>query len=529
MNLPFTETDLRRVAAHGSFERGLDYLDSVSGIDVRRGRATATVYGSDAYLVSLTWADGEPDGACTCPHGENGFFCKHCVALGLTLLRMDLPALVSAAETKRGAIEDWLRSLSHEELVAELVNVIDDDAGLRRRYELRVASSNADIEAVRRSIHDLLDFSGGGGEDYSGRIAAAAIPIRGLIDAGKAEDAIDLAREALDLLVDNIEMVDESGDWAIDDLLEAHLLACEASPPEVKDLAHYLADWLLRDEYGVVPEIEEYAELLGEEGMALIREQIAETFARDPGNWIARSLMEAQAKEEGDVDALIAVYAANPVSNGQSHMLIARELESAGRDAEALTWAERGLRECAFPYDTLADYVAGRYASAGRDGDVLELRRARFAAEGSLANYRALRQAAQVCGDWPAERESALARLRVAGSLVLIDALTDDGDIDAAWETAPGIATNAQMVRLADASIETRPSDALAVYLKAIAPLYQLTGDDVYRRMATLLVSARSCHEALGTPDEFERYVDVIRTDLKRKRNLIRILDENGL
>jgi uncharacterized Zn finger protein len=114
MNLPFTETDLRRVAAHRSFERGLDYLGSVSGIDVRRGRATATVYGSDAYLVSLTWADGEPDGDCTCPHGENGFFCKHCVALGLTLLRMDLPALVSAAETKRGAIEDLLRSLSHE-------------------------------------------------------------------------------------------------------------------------------------------------------------------------------------------------------------------------------------------------------------------------------------------------------------------------------------------------------------------------------------------------------------------------------
>jgi hypothetical protein len=85
------------------------------------------------------------------------------------------------------------------------------------------------------------------------------------------------------------------------------------------------------------------------------------------------------------------------------------------------------------------------------------------------------------------------------------------------------------MVRLADASIDVRPADALAVYLKAIAPLYQLTGDDVYRRMATLLVSARSCHQALGTPDEFERYLDVIRTDLKRKRNLMRILDENGL
>jgi hypothetical protein len=53
MNLPFTETDLRRVAAHRSFERGLDYLGSVSGIDVRRERATATVYGSDALVLRL--------------------------------------------------------------------------------------------------------------------------------------------------------------------------------------------------------------------------------------------------------------------------------------------------------------------------------------------------------------------------------------------------------------------------------------------------------------------------------------------
>jgi hypothetical protein len=126
-----------------------------------------------------------------------------------------------------------------------------------------------------------------------------------------------------------------------------------------------------------------------------------------------------------------------------------------------------------------------------------------------------------------------MAQLRAAAvgarGPVLIDALTDDGDIDAAWEAASGVATDEQMLRLAGASINARPADALAVYLKAIAPLYQLLGDDVYRRMATLLLSARACHEVLGTPDEFRRYLAVIRTDLKRKRNLMRILDENGL
>ncbi len=537
MTVPFTETDLRRVAAPRSFERGLGYVDSTTRIDVSLERATTTVYGSDAYFVSLTWANGGLDGACTCPHGAEGFFCKHCVALGLKLLSMgdDLTSLVSAAETKRSGLEDWLRSLSREELVAELLDVIDDDPELRRRYELRVASSSGEVESVRQSVNELLDFEYGM-PDYSGRITAAATAIRGLVDAGQAEDAIELAEEALDLLADNFEMVDESRDWVggdVYDLFQAHLLACKASPPDVGDLAGYLAELLLREDYGVVPDVKEYADLLGEEGTALIRQEIADAFAREPSNWMARSWLEAQARADGDVDALVVLFAANLDSRGVAHMQIVRELESADRHAEALTWAERGLRECSYPDNKLVDYLAGRYASVGRDTDVLELRRARFAAQGSLINYRALRQAAQACGDWPAEQETALAQLRadadgVRGP-VLIDALTDDGDIDAAWEAASRVATDGQMLRLADASISIRPADALAVYLKAIAPLYELLGDDVYRRMATLLLSARACHEVLGTPDEFRRYLAVIRTDLKRKRNLMRILDQNGL
>jgi hypothetical protein len=56
-----------------------------------------------------------------------------------------------------------------------------------------------------------------------------------------------------------------------------------------------------------------------------------------------------------------------------------------------------------------------------------------------------------------------------------------------------------------------------------------MTGDSVYRRMASLLLSARACHQALGTTDEFRRYLAVLRLNQKRKRNLMKILDENGL
>ena len=199
------------------------------------------------------------------------------------------------------------------------------------------------------------------------------------------------------------------------------------------------------------------------------------------------------------------------------------------------------MREAAHPDQQLIEYLADRYAAAGRDDEVLGLRHSRFRADRTLANYQALRQAAMDSGGWLAARDWALALLRedVRDPLrraswawsgpVLVDALLDDGDLDAAWAAATDVAPESQWLRLADASITSRPADALAVYLKAIRPLKNQTGDNNYRRMAGLQLSARACHQALGTADEFRRYVALLRVEQKRKRNLMKILDQNGL
>jgi uncharacterized Zn finger protein len=67
------------------------------------------------------------------------------------------------------------------------------------------------------------------------------------------------------------------------------------------------------------------------------------------------------------------------------------------------------------------------------------------------------------------------------------------------------------------------------LYLRAVGSLKKDTGDPVYRRMASVLLSARACHQALGTTEQFSRYLAALRTEQKRKRNLMKILDENGL
>ncbi|MEU8476361.1 hypothetical protein [Streptomyces hygroscopicus] len=85
------------------------------------------------------------------------------------------------------------------------------------------------------------------------------------------------------------------------------------------------------------------------------------------------------------------------------------------------------------------------------------------------------------------------------------------------------------MLRVADASATTWPADALTVYTRQIESCCQYTGDGNYARVADLLTKARACHEELGAPYDFTAYVAPLRTEQKRKRNLMRILDHRGL
>ncbi|HEY3477950.1 MAG TPA: hypothetical protein VGL02_03540, partial [Streptomyces sp.] len=74
-----------------------------------------------------------------------------------------------------------------------------------------------------------------------------------------------------------------------------------------------------------------------------------------------------------------------------------------------------------------------------------------------------------------------------------------------------------------------RPADALGAYLRLLEPLKQSTGDHTYDEIARLLRSIRACHERLGTPEEYARRSAALRTELKRKRKLMELLDANGL
>ncbi len=555
-SVPFSEDDLRRAAGPLSYARGAGYLDQVEHLQIAGTWVTATVYGNSAYRVRLTF-DAKPGtqgvrGDCSCPFGAEGNFCKHCVAAGLAALESGgLPAVHAQAASARGpgAVIAWLNSLSKDELIFELVDLLAEEPELYDRFELRAAARQVDVEGVRNVVSrlvrvtDYVDYDRAG--EYAGDVTRAAEAIEELVEAGAAAAAIDVARDAIEWLRQSFGVVDDSdGDVgnAGYELLDVHLIACRAAPPDPASLAWYLADLCLTDQWGLRPAFTDYVSLLGEVGGTVLHERIAAAYEASPGDYRARQLMESVLETEGDVDALIAFCAAHLDERGWQHLRIAKRLDEAGRGDEALDWAERGVLSGPQPDSRLVDYLVDRYKSAGHAGDVVRVRRLVFEADRTLANCRALREAAVECGVWEAERVTALRLLRqdaaaVKGKTlwfpwegpVLVDALIDDGDLAAAWTAAEGIASEPQWVRLANESVSTRPADALAVYVRVIERLTQSTGNATYRQIATHLLAARECHEALGTNDKFRQYMVLLRMSQKRKRNLMKILHESGL
>jgi uncharacterized Zn finger protein len=236
--LPFTEVDLKAAAGPRSYDRGLDYVSQVKGLEFDDAEISATVYGSDAYEVCLIVDTGRSGnivlvGDCSCPFGQEGNFCKHCVATGLAALKLaERRQAIPASHEQRDLLVSWLGSLSKDELVAEILELLDSDRNLRRRFELRAAARRANVYQVRSAVENLVERDGfieyAEAREYARDVSRAAEAIDALIDGGAAEDAIDLARDALDWVTEAFSSADDSSGSigaAAHELLAVHLRA----------------------------------------------------------------------------------------------------------------------------------------------------------------------------------------------------------------------------------------------------------------------------------------------------------------
>jgi uncharacterized Zn finger protein len=126
----FTKEDVLALAGDKSFERGIEYIRAVTDLETDGEAVYATVQGNDLYAVELDVGPRGLSGSCDCPWGQEGNFCKHCVAVALVY---EYDRDNGRTLPNRTDLRSQLESLDHDDLVDLVMEVADGDREFRRR------------------------------------------------------------------------------------------------------------------------------------------------------------------------------------------------------------------------------------------------------------------------------------------------------------------------------------------------------------------------------------------------------------
>lgn len=546
-----------------SYERGVAYLEAgrVGPVRTSTGRVGATVQGSETYTVELR-AKGETlSFSCSCPIGREGAFCKHCVAVALARLREhDDPA------PTLDDVRAYLESLPPSELVELLIDRAHDDEALARKLLLRTArpaGAGADVPALRSVVEQAFAHAGFVPYrevcDYVSGINEAIDALDDRLEQGGGGDVVDLAEHALKLAEDALDQVDDSSGQLSDVIArieELHLDACIKARPDPTALAERLFAWELDGPWDVFDQaVVRYAEALGDPGLARYRELAEEVWAEvpklDPGKDTSERygerfritrIMRALAQHSGNLADLIAVEERDLLI-GYRFLQIAELCHEHGADDAALEWAERGM--AAFPDDPdprLRTFLVEEYRRRGRSAEALEHSAQAFSARPTLESYRELATDAKALGEWKGRRSWALSllgrpepdppgatrhpSLRGRGCSELVRVLIWEGDPDAAWQAAnEGGCSRDLWLKLADLRRAGHPEDALDVYRRHVEDVIGGKEKRAYAEAVRLIdETMRALFVESGRPEDFDAYVEEVRTAHKRKRNLMKLM-----
>jgi uncharacterized Zn finger protein len=562
-----SEAIVKRLASPRSFARGAAYLDEgrVGPLRMDAGRVNATVQGSESYAVELRVSDGRLRFACSCPVGVEGEFCKHCVAVALSSLEDG----GSSAPTLDDA-RIYLESLPPRSLVELLVDHAHDDERLARRLLLLTARSRerspGDMDSLRVLIdqafafHEFVPYREVWG--YVQGIEETVDALDEMLAEGHPREVIDLTEYALTAVEHSLEHVDDSdgqmGDLAAR-LQELHLEACRRGAPDPVELAERLflreleGDWDIFDRAAMT-----YANILGEVGLARYRELAHTRWANVPelapgegsrerygSRFRITRIMETLAEQTGDLSVQIAVRERD-LGSPYSFLQIAELCRSHNEHDMALEWAQRGTAEFPdSPDHRLRDFLVKEYRRRGSAADAIEHTGAAFNSRPALETYRELAIDAKALGEWDERRTAALTLLRASltnphadasrpplrsrrDATELVRVLLWEDDPDAAWRAAiEGGCTNSLWLQLADQRRAEHPDDTLTVYRLHVEQTIAGKDKRSYAEAVRLIEETiRPLFTECGKPDDYEGYLEEIRSSHRPKRNLMKLMDQ---
>lgn len=562
-----TEDVLLELAGEKSYRRGLDYYQSgaVVSLTQRQGRIRAQVAGTTTYKVALFRQGSELMTNCDCPMGDRGYFCKHAVAAGLAWLAEQKGNKKTPSSNREGdVIRRYLEQSDPSRLVELLLEQAEWDGALHNRLYAQALQQQPqqDGKALKQLVQQA--FAVRGFVDYRGmravlsRLYPVVDLLRDLLDSQQSLVAYELADYAMRRGLALYERVDDSDGGlgiVLQQISELHLAACRAAHPVGMKLATKLFQLQMKDHWGLI-NFYDYADLLDDNAMAVYRKAAQKEWSEIPaigpeeansftlrGHYNITRIMEDLAQHDGDVDALVAIKR-HDLSSGYHFLEVAELLDKAGRNEEALDWAERGLKAFSERRDgRLVEFVTAHYQRNGRHEDALNLAWQAFTDWPILAAYQHLKAVADIAGVAQAWRDKAFVWLekdfpgrnkarcshwegQPGGNSLLVDILLWEGDRQAALAAArDGGCTKSHWFKLAEALEKAQPSDAATIYRTLIDRIVDLRNNDAYDRAAELTARIRRLMRKADEQSDFEQFLADLRKRHKAKRNFMQRLD----
>jgi hypothetical protein len=475
-----SDASLKEASSAAIFRRGQTYAAS-GAVEVTEEAPlpepslSAQVMGSETYSTEV-WIESDAlAGICDCPNAEEGWFCKHQVAVAIVWrerLACATPNIDATAQEKtqasakrartvkdkRQALKDFLHGQQASALANKLLEFADRDHDISRELQQwrKVDEVTDEPAELKPLITDMLSPGRGfiaWDESYSYvRRAEAVLPLLQQARAHAAGAAATLCLHALRRAWGVLQQADDSSgdiggfcqaigaEWIVslqaagaqpasfgDTYLQVQLddpfgcfdaAAAEAAigEPAMDRYRRALAErWRHAKDAVLALKAEHAAKVTARKGRALVYERTSE---RELNLWTLERLHLAQLERTGQVDEVLAVLRED-LSEAHAYSQVVSFLEKHGRLREAFAQAEQGCK--AFPDDwRLQEDLLRCYERDGWTAEALVLRRRQFERGPNVERYHLVLKAGQAAGQDAVTLRQALIDFLVAREVAAV-------------------------------------------------------------------------------------------------------------
>jgi len=554
---------LIKLAGKAAFNRGMNYFKAgnVLSIKQKANRISADVDGTEIYRVTLKWTHNQLDGACDCPASEGFDFCKHCVAVALTLqeTQLEQEKLVQGGTENR--IKAYLLKQNREKLADWLLDLIESESTLLQEWFMRADNDLGllDTKAIKKRITAAIPYNRhlyryNQVRNYFVAVEIMADQLGEMAEQLPADEIIKLVDYALQRIDRALETIDDSGGFrevALEVLHITHINACTRLDWAKKKITNYLLDLTFGEYQDFYPAIPfDYTDALGENGIKLFYEEIqtrwqklpplkeGATYARKDAYYQLQYMLEEQASQADDDKTIILLRQKTATDLHGYQDLAERCLNIADYKA-----TEKWLKKCRkinkHEYHSGTERIQIKLLITQELWtDALEQQWIYYTHSSQLNDYLAILKLSEKAGDssdWHKKAEQLLQQKAHKKSSqpwahIWSDRLVEFYLHHEEYEKALAVAEKEQiehnlLVELAW-RISNQPDKAFPLFQQVLESQIKLTNNNAYHQAIDLLKEMADKFRTKQQKQHMTELLAHLRQKFRAKRNFIKWLDE---